>query len=114
MKISYENRKFRIVRNTEGGEVGSETVFHYHQKGRTVWAEYSGGEIINGQLIANCDDDGNLDVRYQHINTGGELKTGKCRSTPEILNDGRLRLHEKWEWTGGDRSSGESVIEEIS
>jgi hypothetical protein len=114
MKISYENRKFCSVRNTEGGEVGADTVFHYHQKGRIVWAEYSGGEILRGQLIADCDDHGNLDMRYQHVNHRGELKTGKCRSTPELLGDGRLRLHERWEWTDGDRSSGESVIEEIS
>jgi hypothetical protein len=39
--------------------------------------------------------------------------TGICRSTPEILPDGRIRLHEKWQWTSGDRSSGESIVEEI-
>ena len=114
MKISYENREFCSVRNTYAGDVGSETVFHYRQAGRMVWAEYSGGEILLGQLIANCDDDGNLDMRYQHINRRGELRTGKCRSTPEVLSDGRLRLHEKWEWRDDHRSCGESVIEEIS
>ena len=31
----------------------------------------------------------------------------------ELLPDGRIRLHEKWQWTSGDLSSGESVIEEI-
>jgi len=39
--------------------------------------------------------------------------TGVCRSTPELLPDGRIRLHEKWQWTCGDRASGESIIEEI-
>ena len=114
MKINYENRKFRLVRNTESGEVGSDTVFHYHQTDRIVWAEYSGGEILIGHLIANCDEDGNLDMRYQHVNRRCELKTGKCRSTPQVMNDGRLRLHEKWQWTDGDGASGESVIEEVS
>ena len=113
MKISYENKKFRSVRNTESGEVGADTVFHYHQNGRIVWAEYSGDEILIGHLIANCDDDGSLEMRYQHVNTGGELKTGKCRSTPEVLSDGRLRLHERWQWTDRDGSFGESVIEEV-
>ena len=78
-----------------------------------VWAEYSGGEIARGQLIAICGDDGVLDMRYQHINMRGQLMTGICRSTPEILPDGRLRLHEQWQWTSGDRSSGESVIDEV-
>lgn len=39
--------------------------------------------------------------------------TGICRSTPEILEDGRIRLHEEWIWTSGDQSSGKSIIEEI-
>jgi hypothetical protein len=40
--------------------------------------------------------------------------TGRCVSTPEILNDGRLRLHEKWHWTCSDFSEGESIVEEIA
>ena len=114
MKFNYDDRKFRSVANSTGGDVGAETIFHYHQKGRSVWAEYSGGDIVFGQLIAVCDDDGSLDMRYQHINKRGELKTGTCRSTPELLDDGRIRLYEKWQWTCDDRSSGESVIEEFS
>jgi hypothetical protein len=39
--------------------------------------------------------------------------TGKCRSIPEILPDGRLRLREVWQWTSGDFSRGASVIEEL-
>jgi len=39
--------------------------------------------------------------------------TGICRSTPQTLADGRIRLHEKWQWTCGDLSLGESVVEEI-
>ena len=53
------------------------------------------------------------DMRYQHLNTAGELMTGVCISTPEILPDGGIRLHEKWRWTSGDLSEGSSVIEEI-
>ena len=40
--------------------------------------------------------------------------TGECHSVPEILPDGRYRLREKWRWTCGDGSSGESVIEELA
>ena len=52
-------------------------------------------------------------MRYHHVNAAGELMTGVCRSTPELLPDGRVRLHERWQWTSGDGSSGESVIEEV-
>lgn len=113
MNISYDGRTFKPVSSSETGEVGDETLFHYHQTGDVVWAEYSGGEIRFGTLIAKVLDGGSLDMRYHHINVRGELMTGICRTTPELLPDGRLRLHEKWQWTSSDLSSGESIIEEI-
>lgn len=113
MSISYDNRTFRSIANSETGEVGSETGFRYHQDGNLVWAEYSGGEIVRGSLIARVLADDSLDMRYQHVNRKGELMTGVCRSVPEILPDGRLRLRETWQWTCGDHSSGESIVEEV-
>jgi hypothetical protein len=113
MRINYDNRTFRSIANSETGEVGCGTVFHYHQQTNVVWAEYSGGEIIRGMLIAKVKEDGSLDMSYQHINRKGELMTGVCTSIPEPLPDGRIRLHERWQWTCGDHSTGESLIEEI-
>ncbi|KAK8098844.1 uncharacterized protein PG998_012085 [Apiospora kogelbergensis] len=111
----YDNKIFRPVTNTANGEVDSETRFHYHQQGRIVWAEYFGGSVARGSLIGTVrdDDDQTLDMRYHHVNLQGELMTGQCRSTPVRLPDGRLQLREKWQWTSGDCSSGESVIEEV-
>ena len=59
------------------------------------------------------DSDGNIDMRYHQVNEKGELMTGICKSTPEILESGKIRLHESWKWTSGDFSEGKSVIEEI-
>jgi hypothetical protein len=112
-KINYHGKKFASVQNSKTGEVTSETVFHYHQKDNLVWAEYEGGEIVFGTLIAKIDQDGKLDMRYHHLNKSGDLMTGRCHSTPEILPGGKIRLHEKWHWTSGDLSDGESIIEEI-
>ncbi|MBK6750182.1 MAG: hypothetical protein KA956_00895 [Pyrinomonadaceae bacterium] len=112
-KINYDGRKFGAVQNSATGEVGAETVFHYQQSGNIVTAVYNGGDIISGHLIAFCDAEGGLEMRYHHINRSSELMTGICNSTPEILTDGRIRLHEKWQWTSGDMSYGESILEEI-
>ena len=109
----YNNKTFRSVSNTSNGEVSGETVFHYHQQDQLVWAEYSGGSIVKGFLIATVQPDNCLDMRYEHVNTQGELMTGRCHSTPEHLFDGRIRLHERWQWTSGDGSSGESIVDEI-
>lgn len=113
MEISYDGSTFKSVINSGTGEVSDETIFHYHHKADLVWAEYAGGQIRFGTLVAKVLEDGLLDMRYQHLNARGELMTGECRSTPELLPDGRLRLHEKWKWTSGDLSEGESVIEEV-
>ena len=112
-KINYDKRRFRAVENSPTGEVSGETVFYYHQKNDLVWAEYTGGAIVFGNLVAKVSANDALEMRYQHINSSGELMTGKCFSAPEILDDGRIRLYEKWQWTSGDLSSGESIIEEI-
>lgn len=113
MSIHFDNRTFRSISNSDTGQVGSETLFHYHQDGDVVWAEYSGGEIVRGTLIAKVQADDSLEMRYQHVNRKGELMTGVCTSIPELLPDGRIRLHETWQWTCSDHSSGESILEEI-
>ncbi len=111
--VAYSGRRFRSVENSFTGEVGPETVFDYRQEDDLVWATYGGGTVRFGTLVATADAEGRLDVRYGHVNRGGDLMTGECRTTPEVLPDGRLRLHEEWRWTSGDGSSGRSVVEEI-
>lgn len=110
--IDYHKKTFRPVTNAANGEVSSETVFHYQQTGNIVIANYSGGGILLGHLVALMDAEGCLDMRYHQVNTRGELQTGICHSVPEVLPDGRIRLHETWQWTSGDLSSGQSVVEE--
>ena len=111
--INYHNKTFRPIRNSENGETSGETIFLYRQEGNILMAAYSGGKIIKGQLIGVVDQDGNIDMRYHQVNTLGELMTGICKSTPEVLPNGKIRLHESWEWTSGDKSKGHSIIEEL-
>jgi hypothetical protein len=112
--MDYNGRVFRSVANSAGGDVGGETTFQYRQQGEVVWATYSGGAVRFGTLVAKVDGGGSLDMRYQHVTVDGAFKTGRCRSRPERLPDGRLRLLESWEWTDGAQGRGESIIEEVS
>jgi hypothetical protein len=113
MKINYNNKNFRPISNTENGETSEETIFYYKQNGSILTASYSGGGIKTGHLIGLVDESGNIDMRYHQVNTKGELMTGICRSVPEILPDGKILLHETWEWTSGDYSKGKSLLEEV-
>lgn len=110
--INYNNKTFKPKSNSKNGETSDETIFEYKQDGRIITSDYKGGKIVKGHLIGIVDKSGNIKMRYHHINNEGELMTGICESSPEILVDGRIRLYEKWRWTSGDCSEGESLLEE--
>lgn len=111
--VSYDGKRFVPLVNTENGEVDNQTVFEYHQDGNVLWADYSGGEILKGQLLGTVDSNGELDFYYQHVNQQNQIRVGKCHSIPRILENGKIELSEEWQWLNGDMSKGSSVIREI-
>lgn len=110
--IDYSGKIFKPIASSANGETSSETVFVYQQVGDILTSEYSGGKIKKGHLIGLVDSEGNIDMRYHQVNNNGEMKTGVCKSRPEILGNGKIRLYENWEWTSGDKSKGQSIVEE--
>ena len=52
MSINYHQKIFKPIANTGKGEVGEQTLFYYQQQKNVVWAEYSGGAIVKGFLLA--------------------------------------------------------------
>jgi len=110
--INYNNKVFIPLSNSENGEVDSGMHFLYRQEGNILTSSYSGGRIRAGHLMAIVDENGGLNMRYHQINDRGEIMTGICKSIPEIMENGKIRLYEKWQWTSGDFSEGESVLEE--
>ena len=107
--INYGGRRFRPA----GAPPGAPTsVGRYHQDGDLVWAEFAGPEIRAGRLVGNCRPDGVIEAAYCYLTTAGETIAGACVSTPTVLDDGRVRLTERWRRLDG--SSGVSHIEEIA
>jgi len=111
--LNYNNKKFRTVKNSMNGETSETTMFHYKQTGNIVTSTYSGGKIVEGHLIGLVSAAGEIDLRYHQVNNSGVLMTRQCKSIPEILDNGKIRLHEQWQWTSGDKSKGSSIIEEL-
>jgi len=111
--IFYGGRIFRPVKTEGFGDVDTETIFRYRQKNDVVTAEYSGGHVKFGHLMGIIDTNGHIDISYHHLNAEHRIMTGTCHSRPEVLDNGKIRLHETWQWTSGDKSSGTSVLEEI-
>jgi hypothetical protein len=94
--MNYNDKKFRPISNTENGETSNETLFHYKQIGNILTSEYSGGKIKYGHLMGLVDKSGKIEMRYHQVNDKDELMTGICISKPEILKNGKIRLHENW------------------
>lgn len=111
-KIDYDGRFFVPRENTENGEVDGQTLFRYHQSGTDFSAEYSGGDVKKGSMIGKVSDNGELDFFYHHLNMKDEIRAGKCHSVPAINAEGKIELHEEWQWLNGDCSCGRSVVVE--
>ena len=67
-----------------------------------------------GRLVGRQTAEGVLELAYSQLAGDGGLVTGKCRSVPEVLADGRIRLHEHWERFGEEADQGVSIIVETS
>lgn len=113
MVIYYRDELFKALKNTHNGEISNETIFTYQQQGNILTSTYTGGAIKVGSLLGIVQPNGKIDMKYHHINTSNKLMSGTCQSTPELLQNGKIRLYENWKWTSGDQSSGTSIIEEI-
>jgi len=112
MEINLHNKQFKSLSNSANGEVSDATLFHYHQEGNMIWAEYKGGQIIKGFLLGTKVHD-RLNFNYQHLNDKKELMTGKCETKIALNKEGKVLLHESWQWTSGDFSKGNSTLIEI-
>lgn len=109
---SLDGRRFAALSHTEGGEVGPETVFEYHEEDGEIWASYSGGTVRRGFLVGTRDGD-TIAFRYSQLNLDRETSSGRCVSQIVVTEDGRLRLDETWSWESRP-GSGTSSVEEIS
>lgn len=106
-----DGRRFRSVSEVPGGDVSTETVFEYEEDADgVVSAMYAGGSIRLGFLVGTRTGL-KVSFRYAQLRTDGTTATGRCDSIIENLDDGRLRMHERWSWESQE-GSGTSVVEE--
>lgn len=110
---SLDGRIFADVTADHAGHVDAGTRFTYHEeRDGTIWGRYEGGHVRLGFLVGTRQGDA-LTFRYSHVTTDGETASGRCRSTIEALNDGRLRMREAWYWESHE-GAGESTVEELT
>lgn len=112
-KINYDGRCFRMAASSTGDESAvAETVFLYQQVDDLVTCTYSGGSVRTGSMIGLADEHGKLTIRFTHIYVDGRMMSGEGETVPEVLPDGRLRLHESFVVFDSGQA-GTSIVEEI-
>jgi len=103
--INFNNKTFSLVQNSTAGSAGTETKFNYKQEGNMVTADYYGGIIRYGKIIAILKEN-KLDMLYQCLTVSNELKAGKAMADISVLDDGKLKLQLNWEWLGDNGEKG--------
>ncbi len=104
-KVNFNNRQFSLVENSEKGTVNSDTIFEYKQDKELVTANYYGGSVKYGKIIAILNGD-TLDMRYQCVTSENELKTGKAIAKISFSEEGKIILTLSWEWLDEKNAKG--------
>ncbi|RKN81047.1 hypothetical protein [Ulvibacterium marinum] len=109
---NFNNKKFTLLQNTDNGQVDSKTIFEYKQDGNLVTADYFGGSIKYGKIIAKLKGN-KLNMLYQCLTTDNELKAGKAVADITLSDNGKLKLSLVWEWLTDKNEKGRSEYVEI-
>jgi hypothetical protein len=111
-KFNFNNKRFALIQNSDSGEVNTETVFEYKQEDNLVTADYFGGTIKYGKIIAVLKGE-QLNMVYQCLTTDGELKAGKAIGQISLEENGKMKLSLDWEWLTNGSEKGKSEYIEI-
>lgn len=111
-KFNFKNKKFALIQNSDNGQVNTETVFNYNQDGNLVTADYFGGTIKYGKIIAELKDN-ELNMLYQCLTTDNELKAGKALAQISLTENDKIKLSLDWEWLTNRSEKGNSEYIEI-
>ena len=91
-------KQFKNIENLEEDSITDCTVFEYFQYGNKIWGNYEGGKISQGTLRGFKTSENSFELEYSHINSKGELKTGKYDTEVAFTKEGKLILSEFWKW----------------
>ncbi len=106
--IDFNNKSFALISNSEEGKVTDETIFEYKQNGNLVTADYQGGSILYGKIIAVLK--GNyLNMLYQCVTMENKLMAGKAKAQISLNENNKIKLVLNWEWLDDGKEKGISI-----
>ncbi len=110
--FDLNNRKFRLIENGQKGEVSGETIFLFYQDKNIVRADYFGGTIASGHILALINDD-KMEMVYHCITIDNETKVGKASATIFVDDAKKINLLLNWKWISGADGKGSSHYIEV-
>lgn len=109
-KVNFNNKRFKLLDNSVNGKVDAQTIFEYQQEGNLVTADYKGGSVIYGKIIAqHCGD--TLKMLYQCYTKEKELKAGKATATIIMTEENQIKLELNWQWLESNQEGSSTYIE---
>ncbi|WP_411029130.1 hypothetical protein [Spongiimicrobium sp. 3-5] len=105
--INFKGKTFSLLDNSKNGTASEHTVFKYDQEGDLVTADYFGGSVRYGKIIAKLEDN-TLQMLYQCITVENELKAGKASAKISVVENNKLLLKLNWAWLNGKKEKGTS------
>lgn len=106
-EFNFHNKTFYLIENSKKGKVNTDTVFKYQQEKNIVTADYFGGTIKYGKIIATLE--GNiLNMLYQCVTSENELKAGKAIAKISFNESNKILLKLNWQWLNGNEDKGVS------
>ncbi|MBS7252491.1 hypothetical protein [Flavobacterium branchiicola] len=110
--FDFNNKRFALIQNTDNGQVNTETIFNYKQEENLVTADYFGGTVKYGKIIAELKDD-QLNMLYQCLTTDNQLKAGKAVAQITLTENSKIKLALNWQWLTNGNEKGQSEYIEI-
>lgn len=109
-RFNFNNKSFKLLDNSSSGKASEKTIFEYQQTENFVTADYSGGEIIYGKIIAKLEGD-QLHMLYNCLTREEELKAGKAIAKVSHTNIGKIKLELNWRWLESDKKGLSTYVE---
>ena len=110
--FNFNNKRFILLENSKNGKVNSDTVFDYQQDGNLVTADYQGGTVKYGKIIARLEG-AELNMLYQCLTMDNELKAGKALAKITLNKHNKMRLKLDWQWLTAEGTTGTSEYVEM-
>jgi len=113
MNYTLDQKQFKLLHNSNNGEVSEDTIFNFSQKDHLITASYSGGSIIYGNIVATPLSANQLKLFYHCMTKEGVVKAGKAIAEITKTKENLLHLQLNWQWLEGNQKEGTSSYLEV-